>query len=183
MHAALSLIVSTGSLLVAIFFAPPATQVEDKPSKIEYVKHDGHFERNDSGLKGPKSFLAFRKLDTFEGTFGVAALGLGPTKKQKFVTPETFEDRLVLAAIYRGTSEPTISDIRVQSQNGIISVKYKLKPGRDAGFAMNVPLILSIPKTKFEKIEFYENDKLQATLNATDIEDMKIIRCGVPTDQ
>jgi hypothetical protein len=34
---------------------------------------------------------------------------------------------------------------------------------------MNVPLILSIPKTEYQKIEFYENDKLVGTVKHAEI--------------
>jgi hypothetical protein len=85
----------------------PSIAQADQKKPIAWVRHEGHFERNDSGLKGAKSFLVLDNLEKFESIFGVAALGLGPTRKQNFVANETFEERMVLAAIYRGTSEPT----------------------------------------------------------------------------
>lgn len=142
----------------------PSIAQADQKKPIAWVRHEGHFERNDSGLKGAKSFLVLDNLEKFESIFGVAALGLGPTRKQNFVANETFEERMVLAAIYRGTSEPNISDINIRLENETLVIRYKLKPGRDAGFAMNVPLILSIPQQKYQKIEFYENGKLVSTL-------------------
>jgi len=149
-------------LLAATCF--PSKALAEQKAPIAFVRHEGHFERNDSGLKGAKSFLVVDNLEKFESIFGVAALGLGPTRKQNFVTNETFEEHMVLAAIYRGTSEPNISDINIRLEQETLVIRYKLKPGRDAGFAMNVPLILSIPKQKYQKIEFYENGKLVSTL-------------------
>jgi len=153
---------------IALGWLSSATTVEQN-DRIAFIQHEGHFERNDSGLKGSKSFLAFDQLEKYEAVFGTAALGLGPTKKQNFVTPETFEERMILATIYRGRSEPTINNIEIRMEKGTIVVRYKLRPGRDAGFAMNVPLILSIPKTEYQKIEFYENDKLVGTVKHVEI--------------
>lgn len=155
--------------LVAFHWLAGASPIEQNDDRIAFIQHEGHFERNDSGLKGSKSFLAFDQLEKFEAIFGTAALGLGPTRKQNFVTPETFEERMILATIYRGRSEPTISNISIRMEKGTIVVRYKFRPGRDAGFAMNVPLILSIPKTDFQKIEFYENDKLVGTVKIVDV--------------
>jgi hypothetical protein len=149
--------------LMAATCLPSRARAEQK-DPIAWVRHEGHFERNDSGLKGAKSFLVVDNLEKFESIFGVAALGLGPTRKQNFVANETFKERIVLAAIYRGNSEPNISDINIRLENETLVIRYKLRPGRDAGFAMNVPLILSIPKQKYQKIEFYENGKLVSTL-------------------
>jgi hypothetical protein len=158
------------TLLSCIAFGwPSGAATVEQNDRIAFIQHEGHFERNDSGLKGNKSFLAFDQLEKYEAVFGTAALGLGPTKKQNFVTPETFDERMVLATIYRGTSEPTISNISIRMEKGTIVVRYKLRPGRDAGFAMNVPLILSIPKTEYQKIEFYENDKLVGTVKHAEI--------------
>lgn len=146
------------------FSLPLVHAKESDPQKLSFVQHEGHFERNDSGLTGQKSFLAFDQLDKFEKIFGTAALGLGPTKKKNFVTQETFKDRLILAAIYRGKSIPKITHIEVDIENGTISVKYRLEPSPDAAFNVSAPMILSIMKTEYQKIEFYENDTLVATL-------------------
>lgn len=143
-----------------------ASVAKAQDKKLKHATHAGHFERNDSGLQGNKSFLAFSQLEEFEALFGVAALGVGPTKKQNFVTQETFDEKLVIAAIYRGNSEPTISNVQIIQKGETITVAYRLKPGRDAGFAMNVPFIFSIPKVDYQQIEFYENDKLVATVKA-----------------
>lgn len=143
---------------------PSAFSSQPNGEKIPFIQHEGHFERNDSRLTGQKSFLAFDQFDKFEATFGVAALGLGPTKKKNFVTQETFNNRLVLAAIYRGKSVPNITDIEVSLENGTISVKYQLESSPEVGFNVSVPMTLSIPKTECRTIEFYENDRLVATL-------------------
>jgi hypothetical protein len=148
--------------LSSVLCQASVANAQDK--KVKHTIHAGHFERNDSGLKGNKSFLACSQLEDFEAVFGVAALGVGPTKKQNFVTQETFDEKLVIAAIYRGTSEPTISNVQIVQKGDTLTVGYKLKPGRDAGFAMNVPFIFSIPKVEYQQIEFYENDKLVATI-------------------
>lgn len=150
------------ALVMPMFFAANVIAEEAKKDS-QMMIHDGHFENNNSGLTGKESFLLITDSGTFDKTFGVAAFGVGPTKKQQWVKPELFEKRVVVAVIKRGNSVPTYSKVETKIEDETLKVTYRLVEGRPSTAQFASPLILSLPKGKFKKVEFIENDKKVGT--------------------
>ena len=76
------------------------------------------------------------------------------------LAPGALETELVLAAIKRGKAFCTYKVSSVTEEEGVVRLRYQTtsKTSDSASFAC--PLIISIPKGKYQAVEFYENDKL-----------------------
>jgi hypothetical protein len=147
-------------LAVSILAAPVPAKPEEK--NIEYVVHTGHFERNDSGLKGDASQLVFTDADAMAKIFGtVPPLG---GKKQSPVTKDVFGNNLVVAAITRGSSVGTYSDVTTRLSGTTLTVTYKVRLGADSTANFATPLILSVPKDGIKSVVFVVNGKETAKI-------------------
>src|SRR5262249_47701211 len=78
--------------------APATDEAMAKGKKIDFAVHDGHFEKNNSGLKGDSSYLVFNERQAFDKVFGLGRV-MG---KQNFVPKEAFDKKTVVAVIKRG---------------------------------------------------------------------------------
>jgi len=126
---------------------------EDKPAEI--TVRTGHFEKNNSGLKGDTSFLILRDLEAFEKVFGtVPPLG---NKKNNPVTKADFEKNAVVAVITRAAAITTYREVTGATQDGKLTLKYKsvTGPAGTANFAS--PLIVLIPKDGLKEAVFIAN--------------------------
>ncbi len=79
-------ILYTASLVTFAFTAGVFAQ--SKIASVEYETYDKYFERNDSGLKGSTSFLAFKTQEQFDKIFGTAPI---PGKNKSL--PKTLSTR------------------------------------------------------------------------------------------
>lgn len=133
------------------------------PAKVAFETHSGHFERNDSGLKGEVSTLVVETSAEFEKLFGVGAL-MG--RKQNFVKPELFAKRRVCAVIHRGTDPWTYEVKSVTEAGDTVEVRYQANRQPTAGTATFAsPLIVSLDRTSARRIRFIENGRELATLD------------------
>ena len=121
-----------------------AATAEDKPAdpKPDPIR-TGHFEKNNSGLKGERSFLILRDYDAFEKVFGtVPPLG----KKNNPVTKADFETGVVVAVITRGPAFTTYGDVTGASKDGQFTLKYKSATGPAGTATFASPLLVVVPK-------------------------------------
>jgi len=132
------------------------------PAAVPFTAHSGHFERNDSGLKGAVSTLLIESNAEFEKLFGVAAV---MRQKQNFVKPELFAKRLVCAVIHRGT-DPWTYEVKSVTQAGeTIEVRYLANGQPRSGTAnFAYPQLLSLDRTDAKQIVLIENNKELAKL-------------------
>ncbi len=145
--------------LAGLGFALPA---DDKAGdKIDYHVHTGHFEKNNSGLKGESSYLAFTNRQAFDKIFGLAFIA---KKKQNFLPKNAFDDHLVAAVIKRGKAVWEYKVDKVTARKATLYVHYQAK-AKDSGGAATfaTPLILSVKKGSYENVEFIENGKKAGT--------------------
>lgn len=122
-----------------------AATAEDKPAnpKPETIR-TGHFEKNNSGLKGERSFLILRDYDAFEKVFGTVP----PLGKQKNnpVTKADFEKSVVVAVITRGPAVTSYGDVSGTSADGQFTLKYKSVTGPAGTATFASPLLVVVPK-------------------------------------
>lgn len=139
--------------LLALTLAVPALAADVK--ELTATRYTGHFERNDSGLKGEASFLSFADLASFEKVFGSAFM-----PKSTFVKKDTFDTHVVVAVIHRGTKPWEYTVDKVSADDGVLTVKYTAT-AKDAGGTATFasPLILSVEKGKYRSVVFIENGK------------------------
>ena len=138
---------------------------EDKPKEKEpeFAVQTGHFEKNNSGLKGDSSFLMMKDFDAFEKVFGTVPPLMGGGRKSNPVKKETFEKNLVAAVIKRGTSVTTYTEVGIKVDGETLTVSYKAEVGPASTATFASPLIVAVPMGKISKIAFVENGKEAGT--------------------
>jgi hypothetical protein len=145
-------------LLAVLVAAPVPAQPDGKP--VEFVRHTGHFEKNNSGLQGDVSRLVFTDADAFGKVFAPVPplMGKGANKPNP-VKADTFEKSLVVAVVTRANAPTIYSDIAAKVADGVLIVSYKAvtDPPSTAIFAS--PLIISVPKDGIKKVVFVTNGK------------------------
>jgi hypothetical protein len=67
---------------------------------------------------------------------------------------------LVLAAIRRGKAFCTYKVSSVTEKGGVVHLRYQTMSKKSDSATFACPLIISIPKGKYQAVEFHENDKL-----------------------
>jgi hypothetical protein len=146
-------------LLVAA--APAPDEDTAKGKKVDFDVHNGHFQKNDAGLKGDASYLAFTDRDAFDKVFGIGRV-IG---KQNFVPKDAFDKKMVVAVIKRGNAITEYKVDKVTADEGTLYVQYTAtaKPGGGTATYAS-PLIVSVDKDKYKQVVFLENGKKVETV-------------------
>jgi hypothetical protein len=141
--------------------APAADEDKAKGKEVKYEEYNGHFQKNDAGLKGDASYLTFSDRAAFDKVFGVGRV-MG--NKQKFVPKDAFDKQIVVAVIKRAKALTTYKVEKVTADEGTLYVQYTAKTG-DAGTAEYAsPLIISVDNDKYKNVVFIENGKKAETV-------------------
>jgi hypothetical protein len=149
--------------LAGFALAADGKKDEAKGKALEFTHHDrGHFEKNNSGLKGDASFLIFTNRDDFDKIFGVGVVMGG---KEKLVPKDAFDTKVVAAVIKRGAGITKYEVEKVTNDDGTIYVQYKAETKEGGGTAkLSSPLIVSLDKGKYKEVVFIENGKKTETV-------------------
>jgi len=149
-------------LVLASLAASVAARADVKPEEVpaESIR-SGHFEKNDSGLKGDASFLILRDLESFEKVFGTVPPSGG--RKANPVTKADFEKGAVVAVITRAAATTAYGELKSDREGGTFTLHYKsvTGPAGTANFAS--PLIVVVPKEKLKRAVFIANGKEAGT--------------------
>jgi hypothetical protein len=142
-------------IVVAQAFATDTTTAGPE-RKLEFKRYDSsYFERNDTGLTTQTSYLVFTSRAQFDKIFGAA-----PTMGQNHFLPDnTFDTKIVVAAIARGHFLRKYDDPKVTTTNGMIYVSYKIKDAEQKSATFASPLILAVDKGEYSEVVFTENGK------------------------
>lgn len=161
LRSSLVLVSLLGCVSLVVFgttsFGAPSVRLGQEAQEVEHKIHEQHFVRNDADVEKPVSFVACSTFAQFEAIFGYAVTGLGRAPEPKFVTAETFEDRIVVATILHGDSLPTLDQVKTEVVGETLRVSYRLRPGRKETAFYAVPLIVSVPKGTIKTVEFIAN--------------------------
>ncbi|MFP6892301.1 MAG: hypothetical protein VCA18_01035 [Opitutales bacterium] len=133
-----------------------ATSAEET-AKLKFQTYSGYFVSNKFEPDSPASFVVLDNRKQFDQVFGVAFV-IGD--KSPRLAPDAFETRLVLAAIRRGKAFCTYQISSVTEKEGVVHLRYQTTSKKSDSATFACPLILSIPKGKYQAVEFHENDKL-----------------------
>ena len=134
-----------------------ATSAEET-AKLEFKTYSGYFVSNKFEPDAPSSFVA--ALDNqkqFDQVFGVAFV-IGD--KSPRLAPDALKTELVLSAIRRGKAFCTYEVSSVTEEEGVVRLRFQTTSKKSDSASFACPLIISIPKGKYQAVEFYENDKL-----------------------
>ena len=129
----------------------------ETPAKLEFKTYSGYFVSNKFDPDSPASFVVLDNPKQFDQVFGVAFV-IGD--KSPRLAPDAFKSQLVLAAIKRGKAFCTYQVASVTEQDGVLQLRYKTASKKSDSAIFACPLIISIPKGKYQAVEFHENDKL-----------------------
>jgi hypothetical protein len=140
-------------LLVRAAPAPDEDTAKGKEVKLDV--HNGHFQKNDAGLKGDSSYLVFTDREAFDKVFGVGRV-IG---KQNFVPKDAFDKQMVVAVIKRGNAVTEYKVEKVTADEGTLYVQYTAKMGTPGSATFASPLIVSVDKDKYTAVVFIENGK------------------------
>ncbi len=144
------------ALLVPMIGVVTAT-AEEGGKPVEFVRHSGHFEKRDSGLKGEPSFAVFTDRKSFDAVFGVAAT-MG--SKAKFVPKDAFDTKIVVATIQRGNKVVEYQVEKATVEGGTLTLAYKTTSKDAAGATFASPLIVSVDKGTIAKVVFVDDGKV-----------------------
>src|SRR5262249_22695408 len=144
---------------VALAVADEPKNEEPKGKEVKFDMHAGHFEKNNSGLKGDASFLVIPDAKAFGDVFGLART-TGP--KPNFVNDDTFDKQVVIATIQRGMRMVTYKVDKVTDDDGTLYVAYTTT-SKDNNATFHSPLIISVDKGKYKSVVFLENGKKVGT--------------------
>ncbi len=140
-------------LLIAALLTLPLPAAQE--TSVPFERCTSYFERNDSGLTGESSYLAFVSQAQFDRIFGPAAV-MG---KNSFLPKDAFAGKIVVAAVHRGNYLTSYDSIAVASQGDTLSIRYTVKKGDPGSAAFRSPLILAVAAAHFTKVVFVENGK------------------------
>jgi hypothetical protein len=133
---------------------------EPKGKEVGSETHAGHFEKNNSGLKGEASFLVIADAKMFGDVFGIGRT-MGP--KPNFVQDKTFEAKVVIATIERGNKMVTYKVDKVTADDDTLYIAYTSTAKEATTATFNSPLIVSVDKGKYKTVVFIENGKKVGT--------------------
>lgn len=126
-----------------------------KSTPVNFQTYDSYFEKNNSGLKGEKSYLVFTNQSQFDKIFGAAAV-MG---QNNFLPDEAFKTKIIVAVIKHGGSLRKYNDVKVTAEKGKLMVWYTAKDDAPGSATFNSPLILGVDKGKYKEVVFMENGK------------------------
>jgi hypothetical protein len=125
-------------------------------TKVPFDTYDGYFVSNKFEPNAPLSFVVIDNQERFDKVFGVAMV---MRDKSHRLAKDAFQSNLVLAAIKRDRAFWTFKVEGVSVEKGVVELRYSTtsKQSNTATFAC--PLIVSIPKGKYNAVRFVENKK------------------------
>lgn len=145
------------------FVAPLATAADEaKGEKIDHATFPDYFEKNNAGLKGDASMVAFASKEAFDKVFALRPPLMGG-KKSVAVPEKAFEKQAVFAVIHRGNAITTYTVEKVTTEGDTIYVQYKATTGVAGTATFASPLIVAADKGKAKQVTFIENGKTIGT--------------------
>ncbi len=153
MKTSLASLCATG--FVFAFTLPLLADDAAKGKKVEYIVYNGYFEKNNSGLKGDSSYLAFSDGEAFGKIFGSARVG----NMQKFLPKDAFDKLFVVAVLMRGNAIVDYKVEKVTAEDKTLYVEFTAKKGEPTTAKFSSPLILAVDKDKYTSVVFIETTK------------------------
>lgn len=151
-------ILMTAMLSVFVFAFTCAAQNKQtgdlSRSAVAFERYESYFEKNNSGLKGEKSYLAVGSQKRFDGIFGAAAT----MDDNNFLPDDAFKSKIIVATIKRGSLRK-YEDVKITAEKGKLIVSYKVKDDALSSATFSSPLILAVAQGKYKEVVFMENGK------------------------
>jgi hypothetical protein len=140
-----------------------AAKTANTAAPVNFQEFHSYFAKNNSGLKGERSYLALSSQKQFDRVFGPAAT-MGPNS---FLPTDAFKSKVVVATIKRGGALRRYDNVKVTGERGKLFVWYDAKDDAPGSATYNSPLILAVDKGKYKEVVFMENGKKAGTARLT----------------
>jgi len=141
-------------LFLGLFINATSAQ---ETAKLEFKTYSGYFVSNKFEPEAPSSFVVLDNQKQFDQVFGVAFV-IGD--KSPRLAPDALKTELVLSAIRRGKAFCTYKVSSVTEKEGVVCLRFQTTSKKSDSATFACPLIISIPKGKYQAVEFHENGKL-----------------------
>lgn len=129
---------------------------------IEFKRYDdSYFEKNNSGLEDEPSYLVLTDQAEFDKIFAAAAR----MKNNNFLPKDTFDSKIVIATIKRGSSLRTYAVEKVTAEEGKLTVWYTTQDKAPGSATFKSPLILTVDKGDYNEVVFMANGKKAGEVN------------------
>jgi hypothetical protein len=155
-------IISLLALVALVCAVPAPAQNGSHGLAVSSERYDGYFERNDSGLKGKTSYLAFTTRESFDKVFHPA-----PTMEPgevKFLPDDAFGSKLVVATVRRGSFTSIYDVTGVEARGRTLYVRYDVKDEPRSGATFASPLILAVDRAHYSRVVFVEGGRSAAVV-------------------
>jgi inhibitor of cysteine peptidase len=146
------------ALTVYGFAQANANKTASAAAPVNFQQFTSYFEKNNSGLKGDRSFLVLTSQNQFDKVFGPAAT-MGPNS---FLPSDVFKSKVVVAAIKRGALRK-YDNVKATGERGTLFIWYDAKDEEPGSATFSSPLILAVDKGKYKQVVFMENGKRAGT--------------------
>jgi hypothetical protein len=144
------------AVLLSILVGQTCAALAADGTKLPFDTYDGYFVSNKFEPDAAKSFVVIDSQERFDKVFGVAMV---MRDKSHRLANDAFQSNLVIAAIKRDRAFWTFKVEGVSVKGGVVELRYATtsKQSNTATFAC--PLIVSIPKGKYNAVRFVEDKK------------------------
>ncbi len=142
--------------------APAPTGTVRKP--VAFCVHNGYFVSNKFEPDAATSFMVITDQTAFDAAFKATPPLLGQQPKPQLLPPNSFETKIVVAAVHRGKGEWTYKGHSVQLEGHTLVVRYGVLP-RERTFETACPMIISVSKGDYTAVRFVENTREVKTLD------------------
>lgn len=136
---------------------------EARGEKVESTTYADYFVKNNSGLKDDAAYLVLADKEAFEKVFALRPPLMG--KKSVALPGDTFEKKLVVAAIKRGNAITTYENVKTTLDGDTLYLQFKATAGKASTATFASPLIVAADRGKIKKVVMIENDKTVATID------------------
>lgn len=149
------------SLFALALFVVPAMLLGEDKKEPEFVVHTGHFEKQDTGLKGESSLLLLTDNESFTKYLGaVPPSGLGGgVRKYTPVTKDVFDQKVVAVVIKRGHAITLYTEVSTKTEGDTLTMTFKSQEGKPNAGTFASPLVVAVPKGTITRVVFVENGK------------------------
>lgn len=141
--------------------APGADEAEEE--KVESTTFSDYFVKNNAGIKDGSTYQVFTDKESFDKLFNLRPPLMG--KKSVALPGDTFENKLVIAAIKQGNAITSYTIDKVTSDGDTLYIQYKATSGKPSTATFASPLIVKAEKGEAKKVVFIENEKTAATVD------------------
>jgi hypothetical protein len=147
------------ALAVYGFAQTNSNKAANAAGSVNFEQFHSYFAKNNSGLKGDRSYLALTSQKQFDKVFGAAAT-MGTNS---FLPSDVFKTKVVVATIKRGGALRRYENVKATEERGTLVVWYDVKDDEPGSATYNSPLILAVDKGKYTEVVFMENGKKAGT--------------------